>query len=316
MSFQHTILGLLNFESLSGYEIKKIVEKTPFMYWSANNNQIYKSLAELLDEGFVTKEVLHQEGSPSKNVYTITDEGLVELNNWMCSATEPPVLRRQILIKLAFASHLTRDEVESLLESYARIVRMEMVLSERNLAQSYFSELAPEQTVFLELIKENMANLYSSELAWIQSVRQAAAVLPVRVRKAQEVEKQDLEVRKAMNYQLKEIDKNKYLYITCDDTLINDEQDALDIVAQCATHDTNAVVLDGQLSEHFFRLSTGLAGAVLQKFGNYNIRMAVVLHEVPDTSVRFKEMMLEQTAGSMFRIFDNVDDATRWLFPQ
>ena len=75
MSLNHVILGLLNREPLTGYEIKKILQSTPFMYWSGNNNQVYKAFAELLDEGFVTKEVQHQQGLPTKNIYTITEEG-------------------------------------------------------------------------------------------------------------------------------------------------------------------------------------------------------------------------------------------------
>ncbi|EDK32634.1 Conserved hypothetical protein [Clostridium kluyveri DSM 555] len=61
MSLNHVILGLLNGEPLTGYEIKKIIQNTPFMYWSENNNQIYKAFVELLDEGFVTKKVQHQD---------------------------------------------------------------------------------------------------------------------------------------------------------------------------------------------------------------------------------------------------------------
>jgi PadR family transcriptional regulator AphA len=313
MSFKHTILGLLNNESLSGYEIKKIIEKTPFMYWSGNNNQIYKSLAELHHERCVTKEVQHQEGSPSKKVYSITDDGLEELNNWLLSTTEAPVLRKQIFVKLAFANHLTGEEVESMLESYARMVQMEKALSEKNIAQSYFSELTQEQAVFLDLIKEGMSSLYSSELAWIEKARQIAATLPNEVPKVEGTHKRCDEVESIMNYQLVEVGAKRYLYITGEGDLINQERDALDIISECGAHDTNVVLLEGKLSERFVTLSTGLAGSVLQKFQNYGVRMAVVWHVEEDLPVRFRQMMVEQNKGSTFRIFDNVVDATEWL---
>lgn len=69
---------------------KKMIEDSSFMHWSGNNNQIYKSLVQLLEDGWVTHEVQHQESSPSKKIYTITDKGLAELRNWL---TRPPSFR-------------------------------------------------------------------------------------------------------------------------------------------------------------------------------------------------------------------------------
>lgn len=66
MSINFAILGILSSKSLTGYELKKIIQESPFMYWSGNNNQIYKALAEMLATGLVTNEVQQQEGSPSK----------------------------------------------------------------------------------------------------------------------------------------------------------------------------------------------------------------------------------------------------------
>lgn len=59
-----------------------------------NNNQIYKACAELLDEGFVTKDAQHQDNEPSKKIYTITDAGRQELNDWLLSITDEPVFRK------------------------------------------------------------------------------------------------------------------------------------------------------------------------------------------------------------------------------
>lgn len=47
MALNHVILGLLNREPATGYELKKIIQNTLFMYWSGNNNQIYKACAAL-----------------------------------------------------------------------------------------------------------------------------------------------------------------------------------------------------------------------------------------------------------------------------
>jgi hypothetical protein len=56
--------------------------------------------------------------------------------------------------------------------------------------------------------------------------------------------------------------------------IISSAQDALDLVASAAA---DAVILfSHQLDPQFFDLRTGLAGDILQKFANYNLRAAIV----------------------------------------
>lgn len=317
MSLNHVILGLLKRESLTGYEIKKIIQNTPFMYWSGNNNQIYKAFVELLDEGFVTKEVRHQDGSPSKKIYTITDDGLSEFNNWLLSVTDVPVSRKQFLIKLALANRLKRDDLENMLTSYIDVVNMQAILSEREIDQCYFAEQESySEYLFEDLIRENVLSFYSSELAWIQKVKEFIMGLPDErnITKEAIIPKEKKEVESTMNYKINEIQGKRYLYITSSGSLIHREQDALDIISLCAEYDTNTVVLDGDiLSDKFIRLRTGLAGAVLQKFENYNIKAAVTMKGIQNFPERFQEMISEHSTGNTFRIFSNLDDAVSWL---
>lgn len=64
------------------------------------------------------------------------------------------------------------------------------------------------------------------------------------------------------------------LYLISSEVLIQSEQDALDVMGET---DTDTLVLhDYNFGPEFFDLSTGLLGAVLQKFANYHVRMAVI----------------------------------------
>jgi PadR family transcriptional regulator AphA len=77
---------------------------------------------------------------------------------------------------------------------------------------------------------------------------------------------------------------------------------------------TNAVVLDGNvLSDGFVKLRTGLAGAVLQKFGNYNVKAAVVIKGGQDFPARYQEMVYELRTGNTFRIFTKLEEAIGWI---
>lgn len=55
MSIKLAILGILSWKSSTGYELKKIFEDSSFMYWSGNNNQIYKALLNIKPEVLVPK---------------------------------------------------------------------------------------------------------------------------------------------------------------------------------------------------------------------------------------------------------------------
>ena len=47
MSIEHAILGLLSWRPMSGYDLKKIFEEASILYWSGNNNEIYRTLVKL-----------------------------------------------------------------------------------------------------------------------------------------------------------------------------------------------------------------------------------------------------------------------------
>ncbi len=317
MSLNHVILGLLKRESMTGYDIKKIIQNTPFMYWSGNNNQIYKAFVELLKEGYVTKEVEHQEGAPSKNIYTITGDGLGEFHNWLISATDAPAIKKQFLIKLALANQLERGELQSMLSAYEEEIRLQAIVAEREYDKCYFAGYKDTRNqVFGDLIRENILSFYSNELAWLQKVKECVAdFVPEenRIKEAQ-VDKERKEGKVIMKHQVKENNGKKYLYITGSDVLINQEQDVNDIISLCWENDVNLVIMEGEiLSEDFIRLRTGLAGTVIQKLTNYNIKAAITLKDGQKFPERFQEMASEYSKGSTFRIFTGIEDAISWL---
>lgn len=60
--------------------------------------------------------------------------------------------------------------------------------------------------------------------------------------------------------------------------LITDAQSALDLIASVGfEHNLHKIAIyKAAISEDFFRLSTGLAGEIVQKFVNYNFRVAII----------------------------------------
>ena len=97
--------------------------------------------------------------------------------------------------------------------------------------------------------------------------------------------------------------------------LLHSPEDVIAVMETCFEHRTRMVLLYAEnLPGRFFDLSSGEAGAVLQKLRNYSIKMAVVLPPGGKSpSERFQEMLAEESQGEDFRVFDNKAAAEAWL---
>jgi hypothetical protein len=100
-----------------------------------------------------------------------------------------------------------------------------------------------------------------------------------------------------------------------DHAILGRAKDAGRLVEACFSARVRALLLyPANLPDAFFDLSSGDAGALLQKLRDYRIRLAVVC--VPGSvrfSSRFGEMVAEENRGPHFRIFESRDEARSWL---
>lgn len=302
MSINYAILGILSYRPLTGYDLKKIIQESPFMYWSGNNNQIYKALVELLKESYVTSETQHQDGSPSKKIYTITAEGLAELKDWVLSAPEPPEWKKTFLIQLAWADQLKSDELNNLITKYENEIEMQIFLQKERKRRGAFAPGRNAREIYLwDMIYENIISSYENELAWLAKIRTG-------------IDLSQSEENGTMKYDVKEKNNRKYLECISAVSPLRSEGDALELIALCGEHDTNCLLLHGEvLAEDFFMLKTGTAGRILQKLVNYRVKTAVLLPEEYKISGKFKELAAESNKGKDFRVFRRHSEAEDWL---
>lgn len=92
-------------------------------------------------------------------------------------------------------------------------------------------------------------------------------------------------------------------------------EDASILLETCFSHETrNALLYAENLPAGFFDLSSGQAGAILQRLRNYGVRLAVVC--APGTehfSTHFGEMVAEERRGRLFGVFPDRAAARNWL---
>lgn len=91
--------------------------------------------------------------------------------------------------------------------------------------------------------------------------------------------------------------------------------DAGRVIEACLSYGADAALLyAANLPAKFFDLSSGQAGAILQKLRNYRVRLAIVY--TPGSvqfSSRFGEMAAEERRGRYFGLFETRRAALEWL---
>lgn len=87
------------------------------------------------------------------------------------------------------------------------------------------------------------------------------------------------------------------------------------LVEACFSAGAGAALLYAEnLPPAFFDLSSGQAGAMLQKLRNYRLRLAVVCPPGgAQRSSRFGEMLREEQRGRDFGVFETRASALEWL---
>jgi hypothetical protein len=100
-----------------------------------------------------------------------------------------------------------------------------------------------------------------------------------------------------------------------DQAFMSSVQDVDRLIEACFSGGAQAALLyAANMTPAFFDLSSGDAGAILQKLRNYHIRLAVVC---PPGSVqfssRFGEMLADERRGTYFGVFETRHEASQWL---
>jgi PadR family transcriptional regulator AphA len=116
MSLDYAILGWLNKEPMSGYDLKKQFDQGVGYFWPVDQTQIYRTLDRLVEQGNVSMHEEIQHNRPNRKVYTVTEAGQAELRRWLTSPQSLPVLRDPLLIQIFFAASLSNAEIIELLE--------------------------------------------------------------------------------------------------------------------------------------------------------------------------------------------------------
>ena len=117
-----------------------------------------------------------------------------------------------------------------------------------------------------------------------------------------------------MNFNIITKENGRYLDCTPFKGVLSSEKDAIELVSACFSNDIGSLLLqESSVSPDFFNLRPGLAGAVLNKFQIYNIKIALIIQDMGLLEGRFGEMVMESNKGNEFRVYDSVQAAEEWM---
>jgi DNA-binding PadR family transcriptional regulator len=173
MSLDYAILGFLSYHPYTGYDLKKIFDNSVQHFWSADQSQIYRTLARLTEQGMARMEKQPQEDRPDRKVYHITDQGRAELLKWLSG---PPCLeapRSAALVQVFFSAQLTDAEVLAKFEGFAAELRALLERYDQVPGQilPYQEEIdSPRETFFWMLTLENGIRNMRANLEWAESI--------------------------------------------------------------------------------------------------------------------------------------------------
>src|SRR5258705_9635951 len=108
---------------MSGYDIKRAVDRTIRHFWAASYGQIYPELKRLEEAGWIAGKDADR-GGRSRRVYRITAAGRRELEGWLHGYETRIEMRDESLLRLFFADELPRDEGLGLLAARTDGYRM------------------------------------------------------------------------------------------------------------------------------------------------------------------------------------------------
>lgn len=174
MSLKHVLLMVLKKQSATGYGIAKWFDGPLGYFWDTSHQRVYRALAKLHEDGWVSFEVVPQDGRPDKKVYEITPLGEQVLDGWMRKPLPLPKVNEPFLVKLFAAD---TDYLEPLIdEANQRLEEHSALLEDYKVVeQTYFagSELTPQQRLMFLTLRRGQ--LY--EESNIQWIREALSVL-------------------------------------------------------------------------------------------------------------------------------------------
>ncbi|MGE5392726.1 MAG: DUF4180 domain-containing protein [Candidatus Saccharibacteria bacterium] len=111
-----------------------------------------------------------------------------------------------------------------------------------------------------------------------------------------------------MKYNLIQAGGREFAEIDSDEIIIRNVQDALDLMAN--VRNNSLILRESNFEKSFFDLGTGLLGEILQKFTNYQVRLAII-GDFGKSSRNFQAFIGESNRHGRYLFVDSLEEVKR-----
>ncbi len=182
MPLAHAILGFLEYQPMTGYDLKKYFDQSITHFWSATQSHIYQALENLEKDGFVEVKVIPQEDKPNRKEYHITHAGRAELHRWVTTPLPLEMVREAWLIQIFFSHASTNEEIVTLLKAREKVIQTRLDTLRTETPDSMEENAARVGVERPHLLWQMTADYgmayYESALKWIETAIKRVRKLP------------------------------------------------------------------------------------------------------------------------------------------
>lgn len=177
MALSYAMLGILSYGPMTGYNLKKVFDKSISQVWVASLSQMYRELSLLEKKGYVSSCIEKQEDRPDKKIYTITEAGENAFNNWLRDFPEKLSFphRDAFMLRIFFGSKLEPEEIKTQLQRF--ITEKKQYLKMLNEIEKSFSQRRGD------FLQESAGK---EELFWHFTIKRGKMTLKTVIRWAEE----------------------------------------------------------------------------------------------------------------------------------
>jgi DNA-binding PadR family transcriptional regulator len=135
MALKFALLGMIALRPASGYDLKRMIDRSIYFIWNVTGPQIYSTLRTLREDGHISSESVPQKGKPDKHIHTITAKGRTALQDFMNEPIRASVTRDEVLLRIFFGNFASEKVIMRELGSYLDRIRHERAYMEATKAR-------------------------------------------------------------------------------------------------------------------------------------------------------------------------------------
>lgn len=186
MNLKTVMLGFLARENLTGYEIKRLMEKSVGFFFGASYGSIYPALRELEEAGLVRSTLVVQGERPNKKVYEVTPSGREFFRERLAEgAPSDDNYRSEVLMHLFFGDEHDPERLVEMIREYEQSYRAKLE-SLRGVEEEFGEVMSPYQRMCLE----SGLSHYRCRLDWAAGVEEQVRALAGKKRGTTHVPKE------------------------------------------------------------------------------------------------------------------------------